>query len=102
MVRLVLLSTFCLHSSVFFSPTTLSNRFTILKDDAIETRLFGDSIVRGQLEVNCGTSLTKRITPLMPDGHGVEISQQLYETTYYKVLQVNALTNPSRVTVKQT
>ena len=67
-----------------FLPITMHNRFKILaeeEEDDHETRLIGDSIVRGQLQEFCGRATATRKRLCMPGGRLDDITASCDEAT---------------------
>ena len=67
-----------------FLPIQTFNRFAILaeeEEEAFETRLIGDSIVRGQLEEFCGRARATRRRLCMPGGRLDDITAACDEAT---------------------
>ena len=67
-----------------FLPITTHNRFAVLaeeKEEAFETRLIGDSIVRGQLEEFCGRARATRKRLCMPGGRLDDFTTACEEAT---------------------
>lgn len=67
-----------------FLPITTSNRFSILaeeEEEEHETRLIGDSIVRGQLDEFCGRARAKRKRLCMPGARLDDITAACEEAT---------------------
>ena len=67
-----------------FLPITTFNRYTILTDEEEEeqeTRLIGDSIIRGQLEEFCGRARPTRKRLCMPGGRLDDFTEACNEAT---------------------